>query len=589
MSIATDSGTIWTERKNGLTYQQSMGFSTNWPEFERFKTRQQWPCSTPATKNFPRPVIDFISYVTRNKKAAVLSQSIKMLFTAEEVPEGDPETANTIVKGASDFTDYSQIVWNDVRQKDLNDRAVDDAVTNGPGIFHYYWDNYDHGGTVTKYIGKLKGEVIDAINFFVANPQQDDVQKQPYIEISSREDTDKLVQMAKSNKQPTDLIQSDKNTSEEGYDAAQIELDGSNKTTCVTKYYRQPIDPKNPYTGSEVYWTKVTESAVIVPPTPLTPKDATSKITLYPVEVFNWERRKKCIYGIGEIEGLISFQKALNTGYGMMLLAVQQTAWPKMLVKQGALQEQPTNTPGEVLTDYSGNGDGIKYMQPPAFSTTPASILDNMLGMERTMTGTTEIMTGETLGANMAASAIIALQNQARQPTHNVQDRFYRSIERIGRIWEQFYKAYFNQPRSYTKSDPATGAKIPQTFLGSQYADVSFAMEIDVGPGSEYSESVQMSMMETLFNKGAISPYQFVKYAPKNIFPQGLVQDMQQAATQQATQPPQIPAQAQTGLNPQPMQAVQPQAQGQPQAQQITPQMLQQLLMMIQQKQGGQQ
>ena len=54
----------------------------------------------------------------------------------------------------------------------------------------------------------------------------------------------------------------------------------------------------------------------------------------------------------------------------MLLYSVQQTAWPKILAKFGALAGQViTNDPGEILTEnyYVGGVDGIKYMQTPNF------------------------------------------------------------------------------------------------------------------------------------------------------------------------------------------------------------------------------
>jgi len=58
----------------------------------------------------------------------------------------------------------------------------------------------------------------------------------------------------------------------------------------------------------------------------------------------------------------------------MMLLSVQQTAWPKIIAKVGALTQTVTNEPGEILTDHFINGEGIKYMQPPNFSSMPITL-----------------------------------------------------------------------------------------------------------------------------------------------------------------------------------------------------------------------
>jgi len=167
---------------------------------------------------------------------------------------------------------------------------------------------------------------------------------------------------------------------------------------------------------------------------------------------------------MGEVEGLIANQKLYNFVIAMLGLSVQQNAWPRIKARAGALQQNITNEPGEIITDYAANGDGVGYMNPPVFSQMPVELAGNILSVTKDVTGVSDIITGET--TNMAASAIISLQNQARLPIQNVQNRFYRSVRNIGRIWEQFFKACYSSPRPYVAADPATGRQQPRLFEG---------------------------------------------------------------------------------------------------------------------------
>ena len=116
----------------------------------------------------------------------------------------------------------------------------------------------------------------------------------------------------------------------------------------------------------------------------------------------------------------------------MMLLSVQDNSWPKMIQKIGALANQSiTNEPGQILTDYTkGSGWGVKYLDTPSFNVQALTLTNSILDITRTVTGSTEVVTGEVLGANMAASAIIALQNQAKKPIEMYQRKFARILER---------------------------------------------------------------------------------------------------------------------------------------------------------------
>ena len=82
----TDQGAmkIWGEYEDALGFQRAMGFASKFPEYERFKTGDQWPPATDRTKALPRPVFNIIDLFVSNKKSNVLNQNIKMVFSSAE-------------------------------------------------------------------------------------------------------------------------------------------------------------------------------------------------------------------------------------------------------------------------------------------------------------------------------------------------------------------------------------------------------------------------------------------------------------------------------------------------------------------------
>jgi hypothetical protein len=545
MKVNLEPSQIFEEWKRNEEYKTSMGFYKKWNEQINFIEGNQWPPATPKTKNFPRPVINQCDFIIENKQSNILSQTIKMLYSPEEIPEG--EDVDQLSQIAEDFTDAATNTWNDIDQDTINEDVVNDVLSIGTGIWHYYWDNEQSGGQFTKYIGKIQCDTIDAMDIAFGNPKlkPSETQKQPYIIIRSQKDTEKLKEIAKEHGKNYELIVPDeKGTSNTKYDNDKKDLEGAEQTTLLTKYYKQ---------DGQIYWTKVTETAIVQKPVKLSPTE--TPFCRYPVEVLVFKRRRKCVYGRSIIEDIIPNQKSLNWGLGMMLLSVQQTAWPKIIAKMGALVQSVTNEPGEILIDHSGMQgiDGIKYMQPPNFSSMPMMLSDKILEMTRQVTGVTEVNSGEILGANMAAAAIMALQNQAKKPNESYQKKLYRSQKNIGRIEELFFKCYYNLPRPIKGKD-AQGKDITKIFEGAKYADMQFGLKIDVGPASEYNESLQMTVVQAMYDKKDLTKYQFVKYAPKNIVPQELSHDFEkeeeQILEQQKLQAEQQ-AQAQAQPNPQ--------------------------------------
>ena len=165
------------------------------------------------TKNLPRPVFNIIRYIVDHKKASIQSENLKMVFTPEEVysdfshlQQEDISKLELALTGAKQFTKYSETVWENIQQARLNDEMLMSCCSIGTGILHYFWDNSITGGITLNYKGEIAGENLDPSNVFFGNPQVTDVQKQPYILISSRELLETVLEEAKRNNVPEHYI-----------------------------------------------------------------------------------------------------------------------------------------------------------------------------------------------------------------------------------------------------------------------------------------------------------------------------------------------------------------------------------------------
>lgn len=516
MKIKTDPGGIYQEYLNDIDYKTTMGFVKKWPEFTRFVEGNQWPAPTDETKHMPRPVINICDQTVENKRSNILSQQLKMQFRVKELPADNEDEAERVEEIAQNFTDMAENTWYDIQQDTLLKEYVNDGISLGAGFVHYYFDNDYKGGTYTKYIGKMKGEVIDPMDLILGNNQLKpyELQKQPWFTIKRRRDFNTVVEIAKKRGKDWDKIEADPTNSEETekYDSAKVESKNASEVTTYTKYYMK---------NSEVWWVEVTKNATVVKPRRLSPTEE-CKFELYPCDMIGFKRRRKCAYYRSMIEDIIPNQKSLNWGMGMQLLSVQQTAWPKIIAKVNALTQAVTNTPGEILTDnYGGGGDGFKYMQMPNTPNTAPALTQTLLDMTRSVTGITEVSTGEAIGANMAAAAIIALQNQAQKPNDDYMNDVVASVKRSGEIWEQFYKCFYNLPRTIRTKDE-DGKDTFKTFDGTEGIGIEFDLMVDVGPSSVFTESLQVSILDNYAEREWIDKYQHAEYMPKATLPTGL-------------------------------------------------------------------
>lgn len=493
--------------KNGLNYQKSMGFTEKWPEYERFLAGDQWPAVTEKTKGLPRPVFNVIAYIQTHKKASVTADSIKMIFSSEEIGDlGLNDKVDTAMKGADLFTKYSETTWERLQQDKLNDELLISASNCGTGLLHYFWNNNISGGISLQYKGDFEGEFLDPANVFFGNPQCNDVQKQPYIIISHRELLDNIKDLAKKNgvsEEYLALLQEDNNTQEELYDSAKFEMEDVPKVTVLTEYYKK---------NGKVYFKRTANDVLVV-------KETDTGLTLYPVAIMTWRPRKKCIYGIGDTEGLITNQKGINFSLAMMLLAQQQTGWPKLLAKPGAIKQTITNTPGEIITDYwVGQGDGIKYMQTGSFSSNTFGLVDKFIELTKSLSGANEAAMGEAPGADMSAQAIMLLQKSSGVPLEDIKKRFYACMEDVGRIWADMWKNKYNIKRKIKIKDDE-GNEMMEEFSGIDFQESPINLKIDIGPSSVYSEYASQGNLDRLYDKGHIDLSTYLKYSSKSAIP----------------------------------------------------------------------
>ncbi|WP_339259586.1 hypothetical protein MKZ12_07270 [Paenibacillus sp. FSL R5-0713] len=497
-------GEMQKQYQDGLSYKRRMGFLDKWPEYERFKAGDQWPAATQRTKHLPRPVFNVIKMIETHKVATVMSEQIKMVYSAQEIVEDNQMDVDV----GELFSRYSEATWERIKQDELNEEALDIAANTGTCVLHYYWDNNVKGGKAYPWVGEMEGEVLDPINVFFGNPQQRNVQKQNYIIISSRELVSSVKDYAKNNGVSNAMlgqIKPDKETTDQGYDMAKVELNDTSKVTVLTKYWKE---------DGKIMFAKTTCGITLKKPTD-------TGLSRYPIAVMQWERRKKSIFGIGDTEGLIPNQKAVNMLVAMQILSVQLTGWPKMVIRPGSVdQSKITNAPGEIIQDNSapGTGDGVKYLNPGAISSSAANLVEAILSYTRQMTGADEAATGSAPSAQLNATAIMLLQKAAAIPIESIKRRFYRLIEDVGRIWEDFFKVKYNLPRQVKLKDD-DGEEYAQMFNGSQFQDTDLNLKIDVGPSSTYSESLVLSSLNDALNRGNITYEEFLMFAPRNVVP----------------------------------------------------------------------
>ena len=512
---------LWRMFRNGRAYQSRRHLTERLPLYVRFFEGDQWPAPTKNTKNLPRPVVNVTKMICRSKKSAILGTPVRITYKC-----------NRTDVATEKFNRFAEYIQKELGQDRLDKKGMDDGIKKGSYFYHYYWDAEAKGvsGRVT---GALRGEMIDPLNIFFEDPTEIDEQKQAWILIASRETVASVKAGCDEDVDPS-LIRSDEADDPYGVQ----EQDESELCTVLTRYFRQ---------NGEVFVEKATRTVEVNKPFPLTPDiigarrglfgdedaannslpDAPNKesewcgarATLYPVVVGNYEMREKCIYGLGEIEGILPNQRAINFNLAMMLLSAQENGFGKYVVSKDALHGQViTNEPGQVLTDYTPGGGGIKRLQEPQMPSSPMQIVEALTSLTRSVTGATEVMTGETLGAGMSGAAIAQLQSQALQPIEDLKNAFWDVKERQGKVLAQFYKLYYTREPFvwYEDTDKDEREIRSELFDSAEFANADFEVVVEAVGGTRASVAGDINALDVALAQKAISLKTYFELYPKD-------------------------------------------------------------------------
>ena len=509
-----------------LENQAMTGLREKIPECVDFYEGRQWPRPTESTKNLPRPVVNIVKMICRAKKGAILATPVRVQYKSYS-PLIDVEK----------FNSFASSVFREMGQDELDRRAIDDGIKKGSYFFHYYWDS-DEISSESGENGALACELIDPLNIFFSNPSEVDEQKQDWIIISSQVVVKKLLNSITDSK----LINSILLECCDGKGDVSLEKE---TLLLLTRYYKKDGEI---YCERQTKFNTVTEPFKIIPDTQEidsilkeigtsiasgsvsendkkfvdyrhSPKKNRKFKQLYPIVCGSYERKEGSIYGLGEVEGLIPNQKAINFNIAMNLLNAQQCAWGKYIALPNALGNQKiSNVPGQVLIDFSGTGEGIKRMPEGEISSSPMSIAQSLEELTRSVSGTTGVMTGDAISSNLSGAAIAYLQSQAQVPIDELRNTFWHVKRKQGKVVAQFLRHFYFKRAFICQGNESDSEQMANydEFSSNEYDGACFEVYVEAVGGTKASLASDISLLDTCLKNGSISLETYIRAYPES-------------------------------------------------------------------------
>ena len=391
----------------------------------------------------------------------------------------------------------------------LTRRFTRNAAVDGDGCTYTYWDPNAETGQEAK--GAIVTEVVENRRVHFGDPNDNQVQSQPWIIIEKRETVRKVRRRAKANGVPTwDSICADDEV--DGVDDVKRADD---KCTVLLLLWKDED-------SGEVWAYESAKDSEVMKPKSL-------GIKLYPITWLNWDYVQDSSPGQAMVTSLIPNQVFINKAWAMSMLSIMRTAYPKYVYNKSLIPKMD-NRIGSAIGIAGGDMNNvIKVIDPPTISPQVSQFLQLAVEESEQSLGATSVALGDTRPDN--TSAIIALQRAAATPSEMTKQNLYNATEDLARIYFEFMAEYYGTryvmvPPSDEERDAfafigtPVPTRIPKPFDFNQLKFHPMLLKLDVGASTYYSEIAAMQTLDGLLQRGLITLSQYLDrvsddYVPK--------------------------------------------------------------------------
>lgn len=495
-----DYKTGWEMYQKALDFNASIKLNDTVKVNENFYIGKQW--EGVDSNGLPTPQFNILKRVVGFVVATITTDNIKVNATALSNIPNEEELTDPVRIVNEEFE--AIIERNDIPA--IIREYARNAAVDGDGCLYTYWDaNVETGQTVK---GAIKTEIIENTRVFFGNPNDKDVQSQPWIIISRRS----LVRNAKLRAKENGVSGWENIKADSEIEAVDSVKMTDDKVTDLLLLWRDEAGIINGY--------EFTQTAEIRKPYSL-------DIKLYPISWLPWDAVADSYHGQAMITGLIPNQIFINKAWAMSMLSIMKTAFPKVIYDRTKIRSWDNRVGGSIPVHGDVN-TVAKIMDPATISPQISQFIQLAVEETEQSLGATSVALGDTRPDN--TSAIIALQRAASTPTEITKQALYKSIEDLFRIYLEFMANFYGTrivdmepPEQVAQAmdfiGQPTPSTIPMQFDFSTFKNHPMLLKLEAGASSYYSEIAAMQTLDNLLMNGHISAVQYLERVPDGYVP----------------------------------------------------------------------
>lgn len=487
----------------GVMFNTQIGLYDTVTENENFFIGKQW--EGVEANGLPTPVFNFLKRVTLFQIATISSDNLSMqatpLNSTSRYGLADLEQVTDVInKQFAEIFERNKIVTK-VREFMRN------AAVDGDGATYSWFDPDMETGQEAK--GGIATEIIENTRIIFGNPNERNVQQQPYIIIPMRKQVEYVKNLAEKNgvkKDDIDSIRADSEAYGNKMDALT-----DDRVSMYIYLYRD-------FETGTIHSYKCTQNVELE-------EDKDTELKHYPITWMNWDYIQDSYHGQALISQLLPNQKFVNKAFAMAMISLMTTAYPKIVYDKTRIPKWDSRV-GAAIGVNGGDMNSIaKIIDPAQISPQISQFIDLAVNYTQNFMGASDAALGDTRPDN--TSAIIALQRASNAPLELVKLNMYESIEDLGRIYLDMMRVYYGtryvQVKFLSKQEmnnQPLGMSIQDTNFNKPFDfsilnEIPMSLKLDVGASSYWSEITTVQTLDNLLMQGKIELVDYLERIPE--------------------------------------------------------------------------
>lgn len=416
------------------------------------------------------------------------------------------------------------------------------------------------------------GEVEDVqtllnTDILYGDESEPNIQRQPYIIIQERRSVEEVKEMARQNGIPEEeiaLIRPDSDTDYLLGNIDEVEAADSSdsmkvtmithlekKREAVTDLLWEESDGVRVATEIEtgekrdvVYVAKCTRHAMVENERPIKGEPSLVQrqngkqgraLSLYPVIKFSWEEFPNDARGVSQVEGLIPNQILINKTLARRSMTTKNTAYPRMAYDSSIVSNpddlMKVGMPIEVTAGgMQSVNQAVSYLNPAAASGEPKSLMDDIIEITQELSGSGDTTMGNIDLQRVAASAIVAVNDQAQSMHDDTVANLQLFVEDMANLWVELWQVFspngmtvvMKKPVTQPVIDPMTGQpvidpmtgqpkmetkeeEVPVEITPEELDQIKPLTRIDVTKDNSFTREAQQQVIDGLLEKQLIN------------------------------------------------------------------------------------